>query len=123
MALIKCKECGHTISDQAVICPNCGAKKIDAVGVPSPEGMKVLGGILLLIGLSFYFLPILLDIEQKYSLPAMLSTGLGLYLLTKKFNKKIDDTDNDKKFVCSDCKKEVLPNADKCPYCGTTFDK
>lgn len=24
MALIKCKECGHTISDKAVKCPNCG---------------------------------------------------------------------------------------------------
>ena len=26
MALIKCKECGKEISDQAKICPNCGAK-------------------------------------------------------------------------------------------------
>ena len=26
MALIKCKECGKDISDQATTCPNCGAK-------------------------------------------------------------------------------------------------
>lgn len=26
MALIKCKECGKEISDQATSCPNCGAK-------------------------------------------------------------------------------------------------
>lgn len=26
MALIKCKECGKEISDQATTCPNCGAK-------------------------------------------------------------------------------------------------
>lgn len=26
MALIKCKECGHEVSDKAKICPNCGAK-------------------------------------------------------------------------------------------------
>lgn len=25
MALIKCPECGHEISDQALSCPNCGA--------------------------------------------------------------------------------------------------
>jgi uncharacterized membrane protein YvbJ len=24
MALIKCKECGHEISDEALACPNCG---------------------------------------------------------------------------------------------------
>lgn len=24
MALIKCNECGHTISDKAESCPNCG---------------------------------------------------------------------------------------------------
>ena len=25
MAIIKCKECGHTVSDTAEFCPNCGA--------------------------------------------------------------------------------------------------
>jgi DNA-directed RNA polymerase subunit RPC12/RpoP len=25
MALIKCEECGHEISDKAQVCPNCGA--------------------------------------------------------------------------------------------------
>ena len=25
MALIKCKECGHEVSDLANVCPNCGA--------------------------------------------------------------------------------------------------
>ena len=26
MSLIKCKECGKEISDQAITCPNCGAR-------------------------------------------------------------------------------------------------
>lgn len=26
MAIIKCPECGHTVSDQAEVCPNCGIK-------------------------------------------------------------------------------------------------
>lgn len=26
MAMIKCQECGHEISDKAKTCPNCGAK-------------------------------------------------------------------------------------------------
>ena len=36
MALIKCKECGHEVSDKADKCPNCGApvpKKSSAGGV------------------------------------------------------------------------------------------
>jgi uncharacterized membrane protein YvbJ len=29
MALIKCKECGHELSDEALICPNCGKPQRD----------------------------------------------------------------------------------------------
>jgi hypothetical protein len=29
MALIKCKECGHEISDEAISCPNCGKPQKD----------------------------------------------------------------------------------------------
>jgi len=29
MALIKCKECGHEISDDALACPNCGKPQRD----------------------------------------------------------------------------------------------
>jgi hypothetical protein len=29
MALIKCKECGHEISDEAFTCPNCGKPQRD----------------------------------------------------------------------------------------------
>ena len=31
MALIKCKECGHEISDEALACPNCGKPQRDKV--------------------------------------------------------------------------------------------
>jgi len=26
MAMIKCKECGHDVSDKAISCPSCGVK-------------------------------------------------------------------------------------------------
>ena len=29
MAVIKCKECGHEISDEALVCPNCGKPQRD----------------------------------------------------------------------------------------------
>ena len=35
MALIKCKECGKEISDQAKVCPNCGRTR-------APKGDKIL---------------------------------------------------------------------------------
>ncbi len=36
MALIKCKECGHEVSDKASMCPNCGCP-IGSVGVTKEE--------------------------------------------------------------------------------------
>lgn len=35
MSLINCKECGKKVSNEAVICPNCGVK------INRSEGMKV----------------------------------------------------------------------------------
>jgi hypothetical protein len=84
MALTKCRECGHTISDQAMLCPSCGAKKMDAIGVPSPGGMKVLGFFLILIGLIFE----IYGTEQKHL--GLFCFALGAYLLMKKWNKKKD---------------------------------
>ena len=37
MALIKCYECNHSISDQAMTCTNCGAKTISAMEVQLAE--------------------------------------------------------------------------------------
>lgn len=46
MALIKCTECGHEVSDRASACPNCGCpiEKINycvECGQPIPEGVNV----------------------------------------------------------------------------------
>lgn len=35
MALVKCKECGREISDQAPTCPGCGAPMAVALGIPA----------------------------------------------------------------------------------------
>ena len=37
MALIKCYECNHSISDQAMTCTNCGAKTFSAMEVEEAE--------------------------------------------------------------------------------------
>ena len=51
MALLKCKECGHGVSDKASACPNCGSP-IERVGVfeeeqfeEKPQKSKVLSGM------------------------------------------------------------------------------
>jgi zinc-ribbon domain len=44
MALIKCRECGHAVSDKAKVCPNCGAKP----KAPSAF-LKYAGGFLALL--------------------------------------------------------------------------
>ena len=31
MAIIKCPECGHQVSDKAPVCPNCGVEIADKV--------------------------------------------------------------------------------------------
>jgi hypothetical protein len=47
MALIKCKECGKEISDQAKTCPSCGAKvKKPAGGAGKLLALIVLGSLL-----------------------------------------------------------------------------
>ena len=48
MALIKCTECGHEVSDKASACPKCGCP-IDNVGkiqeeIIDPEPKKKKGG-------------------------------------------------------------------------------
>lgn len=58
MALIKCSECGKEISDQATVCPNCGApthvetKATETPKKPKKEKKKgsCLGAILIVVG-------------------------------------------------------------------------
>lgn len=54
MALIKCPECGKEISDEAKICPNCGAKSEQKRTTDNIIRI-VIGASLLIIGLMLYF--------------------------------------------------------------------
>jgi multisubunit Na+/H+ antiporter MnhE subunit len=53
MALIKCPECGHQVSDKATSCPSCAnpikATTIQATG-KKWKGLQVLAGIVFAIG-------------------------------------------------------------------------
>ena len=37
MAIIKCPECGHPVSDKAPTCPNCGVEIAGKVNVNAPQ--------------------------------------------------------------------------------------
>ena len=57
MALVKCKECGNEISDQAITCPNCGAKTETAIH--KKHNVIILLAVVLIIGIigiSIYFI-------------------------------------------------------------------
>jgi hypothetical protein len=41
MALIKCTECGHSISDRAIKCPNCGAPLQASSNVAQKNNMMI----------------------------------------------------------------------------------
>jgi len=58
MALIKCSECGHEVSDKANVCPKCG-NKIAANNDRGNSTIKIIGAVVvvaLLIGGAFFFL-------------------------------------------------------------------
>ncbi len=42
MALIKCEECGHMISDKAGSCPNCGCPREDEEAVQVEETKRII---------------------------------------------------------------------------------
>lgn len=51
MALIKCKECGETVSNKADACPKCGAPF--KLRVKGPSGCMMI--LLVLVGVIFLF--------------------------------------------------------------------
>ena len=58
MALIRCKECGHEVSDKATVCPKCG-NKITIVEKKTNSTTKILIAVVVvafLIGGAFFFL-------------------------------------------------------------------
>lgn len=57
MALVKCKECDHEISDKASTCPQCGAPQENKPKeIEEPKGPKQysLGGLLMLIAFVWF---------------------------------------------------------------------
>ena len=77
MALIKCKECGKEISDQAKTCPHCGYENIKGVEkkVKSKSNYLKTGSIVSLISCSFIVLMIIwlivsAIVPDKYTSPS-----------------------------------------------------
>ena len=54
MALINCKECTKEMSDTASQCPNCGAPKLNAIGLTTAQRVTAIIIILCSISLFFY---------------------------------------------------------------------
>lgn len=84
MALIKCKECGHEVSDKATTCPNCGCpmKVVESENGFSPKKLfKVVIPVLLvaLIGGVGYWLWNAKSNSHQIALSQELSTAIAKY--------------------------------------------
>jgi len=76
----QCRECGHTVSERAPICPNCGApgparEKLDGWGYEYKSSIKLLG--LPLLHISFKFTPELVPVPAK-GIIAIGQFGIGV---------------------------------------------
>ena len=103
MALVKCRECGKEVSDQASSCPNCDYQLTPQQDIASEAPVKktsvkwmsvqLTGTIMIIIGLFNFGMS---DIENSGILPALLSFTFllfGILLLfagriTERFFKK-----------------------------------
>lgn len=64
MALIRCNECGKEISENAVSCPNCGAKNINNNEVAS-AGLEVICFLFPIVGIIIFAMNI--STRPKYA--------------------------------------------------------
>lgn len=84
MALIKCPECGHDVSDKAESCPNCGYKISEKTGNDTYEPQKqnkskktILGVMLLMISISLFTVTKNIDVLFAGALITGLVSVLG----------------------------------------------
>ncbi len=73
MALIQCKECGKEMSDQAVSCPNCGAKNKNN-DETATAGLKVICFVIPLIGIIIFAINI--STKPKYAKDCLIASLL-----------------------------------------------
>lgn len=111
MALIKCPECGHEVSDKAESCPNCGYKITEAKDeAPTQEqnnGKKIaLGIILLAIFISLFVVTKRVDV---------LIVGA---LLTMAFSALSKKNRRDFMKICSKCGYQGGDTDNYCPKCA-----
>ena len=83
MSLIKCKECGKEISDQAAACPNCGApvQVAAAAETAKPKGSNpvavgIVGAIIVVLGL-FYVYPYIFTVTDDSGAISLPQTPLA----------------------------------------------
>ena len=80
MSMKKCRECAHVVSEQALVCPNCGAPrpakdKWDGWGYEYQSPTRLFG--LPLIHVSFKFTPYFLPVPAK-GIIAIGQFGMGV---------------------------------------------
>ncbi len=78
MALVKCNECGKEISENAVSCPNCGAKNKNNNETAS-TGLKVICFLIPLIGIIIFAINI--STRPKYAKGCLIASLLPTILL------------------------------------------
>ena len=66
MALIKCYECNHSISDQAMTCKNCGAKTFSAMEVEAAETPSIILMILSWLSVLYAFIYCMMNLFEMF---------------------------------------------------------
>jgi len=78
MALIECKECGKEISENAVSCPNCGAKNRNNNETAS-IGLKIICFLIPLIGIIIFAVNI--SIRPRYAKGCLIASLLPTIII------------------------------------------
>ncbi len=88
MALIKCPDCQHEISDKSVTCPNCGlpdpeaVRKTQSARKPQRTGCQALLLPILIPALVTIPAAIFLDLsDMQFQILFWVSVGLGVLLM------------------------------------------
>ena len=90
MALIQCKECGQSVSTEAVVCPHCGAPQQRPAPPPLPVQPKeetiysdnavIVTNMRVIIGGTTYALRNITSVSMTYTPPRVLGAILLLFV-------------------------------------------
>jgi len=134
MGMIKCIECGHTISERAKKCPKCGCPvEKDIEKKMCPECGQSVNKDLDKCSYCGYPFDLVQSIDDTNSSVNKVCPECG-QSVNKDLNKcsycgypfdlvqSVDDANSSENKVCPECGQSVNKDLNKCSYCGYPFD-